>query len=226
MKTFINWLTAFAILLTIAVFVSDAFAAPKKITVLIYHVKHEESLEKDRTRMVVNKAIRIIESQMDNINLVPTILYNQPFKFQNELYQNNENTLWDKYSDWLVKKFPDYDIRHALLPPIHTDDGRWYQYGIRTASCPFSLWSPNGGGGISAAYETSFNGLPAIDRSIHVLAHELLHQLGASHVYALPATLMHPGTGSWEEDANANRISSRTKSQVNKCLLGVFGGDF
>lgn len=226
MKTLINWLTAFCLLLTIALCVSDVFAAPKKISVVIHHVKEEGALPYSLAKSVVNSAVSIINSQIPTIKLDVTFLGNKRNVFKRYLKQGKDNALWIKWSRWLMKSYPQYKIRHALLPAIPTDDGRWYQIGISSASCPFSEWSPKGGGSISCAYQFRYNGKDALLRSVHVLAHELLHQLGAQHVDALPPTLMHRGTGIWEEDENANRISSRTKSQVNRCLMGGFSGGF
>jgi len=229
MNTLIDKITIAVIVLTLLVFASDSFgqAKSKEISVLIYHVKADGGLTPSLTKSVVGSAINVINGQINTIKLKPTLLINKRNVFKRYLKPNGENALWIKWSRWLMKSYPHYKVRHTIIPAIPSNDGRWYSVGISSASCPFSEWTPKGGGSFSTAYQTRPNGKDGLLRSINIMAHELLHQLGAKHVEALPPTLMHSGLGlTWEETENANHIHRKTKREVNRCVSGQFDGGF
>lgn len=205
-------------------FCADVIAAPKDISLVVLHVNGDRTLSKEKARDLVLNSVQIINSQIPQIRITPTIVYKVRDRFKRYLKTNNENKLWVKWRFYMAKAYPHFKLRNALIQPIpytEEDVNKWYFVGISSASCPYGSFPTSDGGSISTASEFRWTGEGSIPVSTHILSHEILHQLSATHDDKNPENVMHSGIGlTWEQASVALKVSRQTKKEVLKCING------
>lgn len=143
---------------------------------------------------------------------------------RHDLYPNLKNLpanvqRFYSWKMWLIKKglMKRGRLTYLVFPPMPHSDGKLYIGGLSDGICEFKRFYSFASGNAELKNQ---DGKPRFQHSCLIMAHELLHQLGAIHIDSSP-NVMHlnalsfmPSEGSWW----ALPILEETKARVRVCL--------